>query len=79
MSKCPYCDFNSHVNDTVDIDLWIKSYTNQIFQMKEDIKKYNLNLPNKCCLVAYGNKFKYIKSNYKDISYKKALKLNTLL
>ncbi len=43
MSKCPYCDFNSHVNETVDIDLWIKSYTNQIFQMKEDIKKYNLN------------------------------------
>ena len=43
ISKCPYCDFNSHVNETVDIDLWIKSYTNQIYQMKEDIKKYNLN------------------------------------
>ena len=27
ISKCPYCDFNSHVNETVDIDLWIKSYT----------------------------------------------------
>ena len=36
-SKCPYCDFNSHVNETVDIDLWIKSYTNQIYKMKEDI------------------------------------------
>ena len=43
MSKCPYCDFNSHVNEIVDIDLWIKSYTNQISQMKEDIKKYNLD------------------------------------
>jgi len=43
ISKCPYCDFNSHINETVDIDMWIKSYTNQIFQMKEDIKKYNLN------------------------------------
>ena len=43
MSKCPYCDFNSHVNETVDIDIWIKSYTNQIYQMKKDIKKYNLN------------------------------------
>ena len=42
-SKCPYCDFNSHINESVDIDLWIKSYTNQIYQMKEDIIKYNLN------------------------------------
>lgn len=22
LSKCPYCDFNSHVRDTVDIDSW---------------------------------------------------------
>ena len=22
LSKCPYCDFNSHVRDTIDIDLW---------------------------------------------------------
>ena len=42
-SKCPYCDFNSHVNESIDIDLWIKSYTNQIYQMKEDIIEYNLN------------------------------------
>jgi oxygen-independent coproporphyrinogen-3 oxidase len=42
-SKCPYCDFNSHVNEVVDIDLWIKSYTNQLYQMKEDIIKYHLN------------------------------------
>src|SRR6056300_856643 len=42
-SKCPYCDFNSHVNESIDIDVWIKSYTNQIYQMKEDIIEYNLN------------------------------------
>jgi len=42
-SKCPYCDFNSHVNESVDIDLWIKSYTNQIYQMKKDIIEYNLS------------------------------------
>jgi putative oxygen-independent coproporphyrinogen III oxidase len=42
-SKCPYCDFNSHVNESIDIDSWIKSYTNQIYQMKEDIIEYNLN------------------------------------
>ena len=22
LSKCPYCDFNSHVRDSVDIALW---------------------------------------------------------
>lgn len=22
LSKCPYCDFNSHVRDSIDIDLW---------------------------------------------------------
>jgi len=42
-SKCPYCDFNSHVTESVDIDLWVKSYTNQLYQMKDDIIKYNLN------------------------------------
>lgn len=26
LKKCPYCDFNSHVRDTIDNDLWLKSY-----------------------------------------------------
>ena len=25
VSKCPYCDFNSHVRDTIDQDLWRKA------------------------------------------------------
>lgn len=25
VSKCPYCDFNSHVRETIDVDLWQKS------------------------------------------------------
>lgn len=25
VSKCPYCDFNSHVRDSIDTDLWQKS------------------------------------------------------
>lgn len=53
-------------------------YNSLKFILKQ-MKKYKIDLPKKCCLVAYGNKFKYIKSNYKDISYEKALKLNTLL
>jgi putative oxygen-independent coproporphyrinogen III oxidase len=25
LSKCPYCDFNSHVRESIDIDLWKKA------------------------------------------------------
>ncbi|MEN7537171.1 radical SAM family heme chaperone HemW [Aurantiacibacter flavus] len=25
LAKCPYCDFNSHVRDSVDVDLWRKA------------------------------------------------------
>lgn len=30
LSKCPYCDFNSHVHDSIDHDLWLKSYLTEI-------------------------------------------------
>lgn len=30
LSKCPYCDFNSHVASTVDHDLWLQSYLQEI-------------------------------------------------
>ena len=26
LKKCPYCDFNSHVRDVIDQDVWLKSY-----------------------------------------------------
>jgi len=29
-SKCPYCDFNSHVSDSVDHNAWAKSYAHEI-------------------------------------------------
>ncbi len=29
-SKCPYCDFNSHVADTVDQDAWARAYAAEI-------------------------------------------------
>ena len=41
-SKCPYCDFNSHVNENVEIEKWIKSYTNQLYKMKEELLKHNV-------------------------------------
>ena len=30
LSKCPYCDFNSHVAKTVDHDQWLEAYLKQI-------------------------------------------------
>lgn len=30
LSKCPYCDFNSHVHDTIDHDRWLVSYLKEI-------------------------------------------------
>lgn len=30
MSKCPYCDFNSHVTNKIDHNLWLKSYEKEI-------------------------------------------------
>ena len=30
LSKCPYCDFNSHVHDSIDHDRWLTSYLKEI-------------------------------------------------
>ena len=29
-AKCPYCDFNSHVNDSIDHEKWAQSYLREI-------------------------------------------------
>lgn len=34
-SKCPYCDFNSHVADRIDYDQWEKAYLKEIDHFKE--------------------------------------------
>ena len=36
-SKCPYCDFNSHVIETINVNDWIKSYKNQLLTMKKEL------------------------------------------
>ncbi len=30
LSKCPYCDFNSHVREQVNHDIWLKSYQREL-------------------------------------------------
>ena len=43
-SKCPYCDFNSHLNESFETEHWIKSYSNQLYGMKEQLLKHNVGL-----------------------------------
>ncbi|WP_412708617.1 radical SAM family heme chaperone HemW [Candidatus Rickettsia kedanie] len=38
LSKCPYCDFNSHVASTIDHNQWIKSYETEIEYFKDIIQ-----------------------------------------
>ena len=45
-SKCPYCDFNSHVNETIDVKQWIKSYKNQLHCMKNELIEKKINFKN---------------------------------
>ena len=45
-AKCPYCDFNSHVNEVIDNNQWIKSYENQLYYMKEELLRNNINFKN---------------------------------
>ena len=35
ISKCPYCDFNSHILENYDQNDWLKAYKNQIKYFKE--------------------------------------------
>ena len=35
-SKCPYCDFNSHVSETVDQDRWRRAYLSELERLREE-------------------------------------------
>lgn len=45
-SKCPYCDFNSHINETINIIDWTKSFKNQLYAMKEELIKKKISFKN---------------------------------
>ena len=45
-SKCPYCDFNSHINETISINDWTKSFKNQLYAMKEELIKKKISFKN---------------------------------
>ncbi len=45
-TKCPYCDFNSHVNEHVEINHWIKSFNNQLHTMRKEFIDKNIKFKN---------------------------------
>ncbi len=45
-SKCPYCDFNSHLTETINNKDWITSYINQLNEMKKFLDLYNIEFKN---------------------------------
>jgi len=44
LSKCPYCDFNSHVSNAIDHDVWAQSYLKEIDYIAQ---KTNEETPNR--------------------------------
>ena len=52
-AKCPYCDFNSHVNEPIDSKNWIQSYTNQLHEMKKQLLEHRVN-SNKLNAIFFG-------------------------
>jgi len=39
LSKCPYCDFNSHVRDSIDEQRWHRAYLAQLLRFAEEFPK----------------------------------------
>lgn len=42
-SKCPYCDFNSHVSNSVNHEEWRKCYVTEINYFTDYIKQHNIS------------------------------------
>ncbi|MFV9875289.1 MAG: radical SAM family heme chaperone HemW [Rickettsiales endosymbiont of Dermacentor nuttalli] len=42
VSKCPYCDFNSHVRDSIEYEDWLQAYLKEIDYFAKLISKSNV-------------------------------------
>jgi oxygen-independent coproporphyrinogen-3 oxidase len=42
LSKCPYCDFNSHVSGSVDHDQWRRAMMRELETMAPRVRSQNL-------------------------------------
>ena len=52
-SKCPYCDFNSHLTEPINNENWIQSYTNQLHEMKKQLLEHCVS-PNELNAIFFG-------------------------
>lgn len=43
VSKCPYCDFNSHVSKHIDIESWRKAYLNELAYSKAQTPNHTVH------------------------------------
>ena len=42
VSKCPYCDFNSHVRESIDHKIWLESYLKDLRYQKQFAQNHEL-------------------------------------
>lgn len=68
-------EYDFETNDKLEFGF----FYNALKHVKYNLKSYNIVLKNKCCLVTYGNKVKYFKSNIGDISIWKMLKVKAII
>ncbi|NVK18766.1 MAG: coproporphyrinogen III oxidase [Methylocystaceae bacterium] len=43
VSKCPYCDFNSHVSSGIDADLWQRAYVQELERIYQESKNHRVS------------------------------------
>jgi putative oxygen-independent coproporphyrinogen III oxidase len=43
LSKCPYCDFNSHVRDSIDIEKWTENLLQDLRSFQESTKEFEVS------------------------------------
>ena len=53
VSKCPYCDFNSHVKKDIDVKQWEFAYLSELRWMA-DIYRQNTHYPSVLHTVFFG-------------------------
>lgn len=54
-------------------------FINSIKHVEREMKKYNINLPNKCILITFGKKFKHLKTNFNYINFKRLLRIKNII
>ena len=54
-------------------------FINSTKHVESEMKKYNINLPNKCIFITFGKKFKHIKTNFNYINFRRLLRIKNII